>query len=262
MHTEYIAISDRLLQEATTFHQCLLNISCLHPSDIPSQHLLIGNPETTGCLDSLKHVSIGLSKVQELLRASQYCISLHIQEIKSSLMPINALPAEVMRWIFTNCITATDISETVRATVMNLTQVCARWREIAIHHSSLWTLLDCSWSKYLIALWTTWAGPHRALDVVIRGTADLAHITDSDICSLKWGSLHCGFDMTDPRHQHSALLKERLRGLKSLKYPIYFFWTEASKSHIVYSGCAGLFLTPLFLINSWTSLFIFRILTS
>ncbi|KAF8334867.1 uncharacterized protein EI90DRAFT_370323 [Cantharellus anzutake] len=220
MVSEYVPTFNRLFREATALRQFLENddVHLLHPSDLSSQRLLRVSPETIGRLESLEQVSIDLAKVQDILRVSQSCIRLRIAQVKSSLTPVNLIPVEIMRQMFSNCITAVDDSKAVRSTVMALSQVSTRWREIAIGHSSLWSLLDLSWSDSLISLWRSRAGSQRRLDVVMHSLDDQKSITPANTTS-KWRSLHYEFlamGHDTPKLFHSPLFDDRLHGLEML----------------------------------------------
>ncbi|KAG8816698.1 hypothetical protein FRC19_011869 [Serendipita sp. 401] len=97
-------------------------------------------------LESAQTEVLSAQKVIEILRAQKSSLSDELQGSQGLLHPIRRVPDEILAYIFELIIEPRDYVKITQA--MGLSQVCRTWRNVAVNHPPLWTMIQIDLGNY------------------------------------------------------------------------------------------------------------------
>lgn len=136
------------------------SFTILPPRNLHDIRILSDDPAINKQYLLLDGLICNIIDAEKILADARIRLQSHQHAIDAALSPINLLPPEVMRIVFSFCIQEGlhQCDFEVRTISNTLASVSRRWRYIAIAQRELWSYVNTQWRSELLDCWSSRVG--------------------------------------------------------------------------------------------------------
>lgn len=160
MPSESISLISNAVKDALFKQDTNESFIWLPPRNIDALHSMRVDPEVNAHTTLLDDAISDIERAEQLLCSAKIRLQSRRHDIDAALTPVNVLPPEVLRSIFSLCLRMDGIfpKDPARAVAARLSHVSRRWRDITLGQRELWSAMDNSWKFDLVHCWRSRSG--------------------------------------------------------------------------------------------------------